>query len=67
MASARARATRCAWPPESALGFADGQVGQAHAVEHLEGARRARAARPAPRERSPKATFSSAVMCGNSR
>ena len=65
LTSARARATRCCWPPESRSGYF-GLVGQAEAVEHLQGP----GARPRPvgtlcARRGPSVTLSSTVRWGN--
>ena len=66
VASARASATRCAWPPESASGSTCASASAPSRSSQRWASSRA-ARRAAPRRRTPKATLSRADRCGNNR
>ena len=64
MARARARATRCCWPPEIWCGYRSACVASP-TRSSISIARLSRCAALTRRSRSPKATFCRTVMCGN--
>ena len=64
IASARAMATRCCWPPESWAGYAPALSGMSTLARRSIAIRSA-SARGRPRTRmGASVTFSSTVMCG---
>ncbi len=65
MARARARATRCCWPPEIWCGYRSACV-ESPTRSSISIARLSRCAALTRRSRSPNATFCRTVMCGNS-
>src|ERR1700730_6286648 len=62
MTMARARATRCCWPPESCPGLRCSRPVSA-TWARAEATRLSISCRVTPRMRSPKATFSATVRC----
>ena len=62
--SARASATRCCWPPESWRGLR-GPYPSSPTFSRIDETCAHRVAPLTPRLRSPKATFSAMVRCGN--
>src|SRR5882724_6094712 len=63
--SARARATRCCWPPESSRGCR-APSGPSRTSSSMRSTRGPSSAAGTGRRRRPKATFSNTVMCGKS-